>query len=298
MNLTTYDTWKNNDSVQIANIMLEAILEDFIIKTTGITEMQKSRRFAQRHRAVGIGALGFATYLQAKNQPFTGMYATAITKQMFNYIKQESRKSSRELAKVLGNAPMVEEYNKKFGTKHLARHSTLMAIAPTVSNSTISGGVSAGIEPLPSNYYSQKSAKGNFTVINKALQSLITDKYPENDTVETWESIRDHQGSVQQLDWMIDADKEVFKTFSEINQFELVRLAAVRQEYIDQGQSLNVHIAPDTDPKLISALYLMGAELGIKGFYYQRSTSILRNTSGVGGGALAMDPIDCGACDG
>lgn len=297
MNLTTYDVWKNKDSVQVANIMLEAILEDFIIKTTGIDEMQKSRRFAQRHRAVGLGTLGYHSYLQSKNQPFTGMYSTAITRQIFNHIKQESRKSSKNLAKLLGNAPIVEEYNKKYGTNHLARHSTLMAIAPTVSNATIGGGVSAGIEPLPSNYYSQKSAKGNFTVINENLKKLIRTKYSEYDTIETWDSIRTNQGSVQQLEWMDKFDKDVYKSFSEINQFELVRLASVRQEYIDQGQSLNVFIAPDTKPTLISALYLMGAELGIKGFYYQRSSNILRDKNS-NRGELAMDPVACDSCDG
>lgn len=297
MNLTTYDSWKHKDSVQIANIMLEAILEDFIMKTTGIDEMQKSRRFAQRHRAVGLGALGFHSYLQAKGQPFTGMYSTAITRQMFNHIKTESRKSSKNLAKILGNAPIVEEYNKKYGTNHLARHSTLMAIAPTVSNATIGGGMSAGIEPLPSNYYSQKSAKGNFTVVNQHLEDLIKNKYPVYDNPDTWDSIRLNQGSVQHLSWMEEHDRNVFKTFSEINQFELVRLAAVRQEYIDQGQSLNVFIAPDTKPELISALYLMGAELGIKGFYYQRSSNILRD-KGSNRGELSMDPVACDSCDG
>jgi len=216
---------------------------------------------------------------------------------MFNHIKTESRKSSKNLANLLGNAPIVEEYNKKFGTNHLARHATLMAIAPTVSNSTIAGGVSAGIEPLPSNYYSQKSAKGNFTVINEDLQILISRKYPEYDNPTTWDIIRSDQGSVQSLEWMDEFDREVFKTFKEINQFELVRLAGVRQEYIDQGQSLNVIVEPDTDPALISALYMMGAELGIKGFYYQRSSNILR-TKGAGGDIMSMDPNACVSCDG
>lgn len=297
MNLKTYDTWKKKDSVQIANIMLEAILEDFIIKTTGIDEMQKARRFAQRHRAVGLGVLAYHSYLQSKNQPFTGMYSTAVTRDIFNHIKQESRKSSKHLAKVLGNAPIVEEYNKKYGTNHLARHATLMALAPTVSNATIGGGVSSSIEPLPSNYYSQKSAKGNFTVINENLKELISDKYSKYDTIETWDSIRTNQGSVQHLEWMDEHDRNVYKNFSEINQFELVRLAAVRQEYIDQGQSLNVFIAPDTDPKLISALYLMGADLGIKGFYYQRSSNILRDKKG-NKGELSMDPVACTSCEG
>lgn len=296
MNAITYDKWSVNDSVQIANIMLESINEDFIIKTTGITEMQKARRFAQRHRALGLGLLGYHSFLQSKNQPFIGFYSTAMTRKIFNTMKKKSRESSKKLAKILGNAPVVEEYNKKYGTNHKARHATLLAVAPTVSNATISGGVSSGIEPLSSNYFSQKSAKGNFTVINKYLTDLIANKYPLYNNKDTMDSIRDNSGSVQHLDWMDKEDKEVFRTFSEINQFELVRLAAVRQEYIDQGQSLNVHIAPDTDPSLISALYLMGAELGIKGFYYQRSSNILRTKNGVN--LDSMDASACGACDG
>jgi ribonucleoside-diphosphate reductase alpha chain len=213
-----------------------------------------------------------------------------------NVMKTNSRESSKKLANLLGNAPIVEEYNNKFGTKHKARHSTLLAVAPTVSNSTISGGVSSGIEPLSSNYYSQKSAKGNFTVINQNLLELLSIKYPLYNTRHTLESIRDNSGSVQHLDWMHPEDKEVYKTFSEINQFELVRLASVRQKYIDQGQSLNVHVAPDTDPSLITALYMMGAELGIKGFYYQRSSNILRTKNGIK--LDSMDASACGACDG
>jgi ribonucleoside-diphosphate reductase alpha chain len=296
MNAITFDSWRNNDSVIIANIMLEAILEDFIIKTTGIAEMQKARRFAQRHRAVGLGILGYHSYLQSKNQPFVGFYSTAVTRKIMEVMKNKSRESSKILSKILGNAPVVDEYNNKFGTNHKARHSTLLAIAPTVSNSTISGGVSAGIEPKSSNYYSQKSAKGNFTVVNKYLLKLLEDKYPLYNTSETLASIRDSGGSVQHLDWMSKDDKDVFKTFSEINQFELVRLAAIRQEYIDQGQSLNVHIAPDTPAHIVSALYLMGAELGIKSFYYQRSTNVLRNKNG--SSIDSMDASACVACEG
>lgn len=296
MNATTYDTWKNTDAVNIANIILEAILEDFIIKTTGINEMQRARRFAIRHRSVGLGLLGLHSYLQSKHQPFVGIYATAINKKILQTMKTKSRESSKSLAKVLGNAPIVSEYNQKYNTNHAARHSTLLAIAPTVSNSTISGGVSPGIEPLSSNYFSQKSAKGNFTVINKYLLDLIATKYPEYNNKTVLDSIRDNSGSVLHLDWMHEDDKEVFKTFSEINQFELVRLASIRQSFIDQGQSLNVHIAPDTDPRSISALYLMGAELGIKSFYYQRSTNILRNKNGIS--LDSMDASACVACEG
>lgn len=298
MNATTYDSWKNNDSVNIANIMLEAILQDFIIKTTGISELQKAKRFAERHRAVGLGLLGFHSYLQSKNQPYIGLFSTSITSEIFNTMKTKSRASSKNLAKILGNAQIVEEYNRKYNTNHLARHSTLLSIAPTVSNSTISGGVSPSTEPWSSNYFSMKAAKGSFTVVNKHLEDLIKNKYPQYNTSETWDSIRDNMGSVQHLDWMNDWDKDVFKTSFEINQFELVRLAALRQTFIDQSQSLNVFISPDTDPDKVSLLYLMGATMGIKTFYYQRSQNKLRNKTD---GKYTMDSMDgtvCTSCDG
>lgn len=240
--------------------------------------------------------MGYHSYLQSKNQPFIGFYSAGITKKMFDTLKAQSRISSKHLAKILGNAPIVQEYNNKFGTNHVARHSTLLAVAPTVSNATISGGVSAGIEPWSSNYFTQKSAKGNFTILNPYLMKLIKSKYPEKDNLETINSIRTNSGSVQQLDWMDKEDKEVYLTFSEINQFELVRLAGIRQAYIDQGQSLNVHIPPDTNPQIVSSLYLMGAELGLKSFYYQRSTNILRSKSK--SDIDAMDASSCVACEG
>jgi len=296
MNAMTFDSWKDNDSVLIANIIMEAILEDFIIKTTGIDEMRRSRRFAQRHRAVGLGLLGYHSYIQSKNESFTGMYSSAITHKIMSVMKEKSVESSSILAEALGNCQVVEEYNQRFSTNYKRRHSTLLAIAPTTSNATIAGGYSPGIEPLMSNYYIQKSAKGNFTVYNKFLKNLIETKYPEYDNAETISSIRDNSGSVQQLEWMDDHDKEVFLTFSEINQYDLVKLASIRQQYLDQGQSLNVNIAPETDPKLISDLYLMGHALGIKAFYYQRSQNLLRDKNG--NKVVAMDQSSCTACEG
>lgn len=296
MNAVNFDKWRYNDSVQVANIIMEAILEDFIIKTSGIEEMRRSRRFAQRHRAVGLGVLGLHSYLQDKNQPFTGVFATAINHKILQVMKTNSISSTENLAKKLGNCPVVEEYNQKYGTSFLRRHATLLAIAPTTSNATIAGGVSSGIEPIASNYFVQKSAKGNFTVVNKRLQELFETKYPMYNTAETWNTIRNNRGSVQHLDWMDKDDKDVYKTFSEINQFEIVRLAGIRQRYLDQGQSLNVHVDPYTKPKLVSDLYLFGSELGVKAFYYQRSSNILRDKGK--SDILAMDAADCVSCDG
>jgi ribonucleotide reductase alpha subunit len=296
MNALNYDTWKNDDAVEVAIIIQEAILTDFIIKTSGINDMQRARRFAERHRSIGLGVLGLATYLQSKMQPFVGIYANAINTKLFKDLRDKAEKASENLAIHLGNAPIVNEYNIKNGTSHLRRHATLLAMAPTTSNATIAGGVSPGIEPLASNYYVQKSAKGNFTIVNPYLKTLITQKYPEHDTPETIDSIRKSGGSVQHLTWMDSDEREVFLTFSEINQFEIVRLAAIRQKFIDQGQSLNVHIAPDTDPKAVSALYLMGAYLGIKSFYYQRSSNVLRDKGD--NNTLTMDASACVSCEG
>lgn len=296
MNALTFEEWKNTDAVRVAIIIQEAIIEDFIIKTAGMDEMSKSRRFAQRHRALGLGVLGYASLLQSKNQPFIGLYSNRITRQLFGHIKVEAEAASEMLAEKLGNAPFINEYNIKFGKNVKRRHTTLLAVAPTTSNATIAGGISPGIEPLASNYYVQKSAKGNYTIVNQYLKDLITEKYNVHDTVDTWDSIRDNSGSVQHLTWMEAEDREVYLTFSEINQFEMVRLAGLRQKFLDQGQSLNVHIAPDTEPSAISSLYLMGEMLGIKSFYYQRSSNILRDKSG--STVLTMDAEACVSCSG
>jgi len=290
MNLAKWDEWKDTKAVRGAIYLLEAILEDFLQKTEGVAEMAKARKFAERHRALGLGVLGWHTYLQRNNQPFVGMYATNMTNVMMESIRTKAIRASEKLADMFGNCPVIEEFNNREHTNIKRRHTTLIAIAPTTSNATIAGGVSPGIEPLISNYFVLGGAKGNFTVKNPELEKVL--KAHGKDTVEVWNSVRDEDGSVQHLDFLSDNDKEDFLTFGEINQFELVRQAALRQNYIDQGQSLNVKIKPDTDPKVVSSLYLLGYELGIKSFYYQRSENILRR------GISAMDASDCAACDG
>jgi ribonucleoside-diphosphate reductase alpha chain len=291
MNLAKWDEWKDTKAVRGAIYLLEAIMEDFIQKTEGVAKMKRSRNFAIKHRALGLGVLGWHTYLQSKNQPFNGIFANSMTKMIFTSIKAKAERASEKLAEIYGNCPVIDDYNKDVGTNIKRRHTTLLAVAPTTSNATIAGGVSPGIEPLASNYFILGGAKGNFLIKNIFLEKLLEEKYQKNDK-ETWNSIKTESGSVQHLDWMDEDDKEVFLTFSEINQFELVRQAALRQNYIDQGQSLNVNIPPDTDPKTISSLYLMGYELGIKSFYYQRSENVLRK------GIKTMDAADCVSCDG
>ena len=290
MNLAKWDEWKDTKAVRGAIYLLEAIMEDFLQKTEGVKEMAKAREFAVNHRALGLGVLGWHSYLQSKNQPYVGLHATSMTKVIMENIKTKAIRASEKLAEMFGNCPVVEEFNVLNGTNIMRRHTTWGAIAPTTSNATIAGGVSPNTEPWISNYFVLGGAKGNFTVRNPYLEDLL--KTLGMDTVEVWNSIRDNDGSVQHLEWMSEDDKEVFKTFGEVNQFELVRQAALRQNYIDQGQSLNVKIKPDTDPKIVSSLYLMGRELGIKSFYYQRSENILRQ------GFSAMDADDCASCAG
>lgn len=290
MNLAKWDEWKDTKAVRGAIYLLEAIMQDFLDKTEGIKEMARARRFAERHRALGLGVLGWHSFLQSKNQPFAGLFATSSTHIIMNSIRSKAIRASEKLAEKFGNCEVINEYNAKYDEEVVRRHTTLLAIAPTTSNATIAGGVSPGIEPLISNYFVLGGAKGNFTVRNPYLEARL--KELDQDKNEVWDSIRDNDGSVQHLNFLNKEDKENYLTFGEINQFEIVKQAAARQQYIDQGQSLNLKIKPDTDPKLVSSLYLLGHELGIKSFYYQRSENILRQ------GISAMDSSDCVSCEG
>jgi len=290
MNLYKWEEWKDTKAVRGAIYLMEAIMQDFIDKSKGVEELDRARRFAERHRALGLGVLGWHSFLQSKSQPFTGFYATNMTKQIMSSIQSKAIRASEKLADKFGNCEVVEQFNLKNGTSYKRRHTSLMAVAPTTSNATIAGGISPGIEPWVSNYFVLGGAKGNFTVKNEELERLLIEK--NKNTKEVWDSIRDSSGSVQHLDFLDSEEKQVFLTFGEINQFELVRQAALRQSFIDQGQSLNVKIDPSTDPKEISKLYLLGYELGIKGFYYQRSENNLR------GGISTMDAESCVSCSG
>jgi ribonucleoside-diphosphate reductase alpha chain len=213
-----------------------------------------------------------------------------MTRIIMSNIKQKAERASEKLAEFFGNCPVVESYNKEKGMNVKRRHTTLLAIAPTTSNAAIMGGVSAGIEPWVANVFLKNLAKGKFLSVNPYLKELLASK--GKDTTEVWDSIKDAGGSVQHLDFLLDEEKEVFMTFGEINQFELVKQAALRQDYLDQGQSLNLKIHPATDPKNVSLLYLMGLQLGIKAFYYQRSENVLR------AGLNSMDAEACVSCAG
>lgn len=289
MNVAKYDEWKNNNAVELAVEILEAIMTEFIDKARNVRHMEKAVRFAEEHRALGLGILGWHSYLQSKNQPFIGIFANSATRNIMSQIKAQAEAASEALALEYGNAPFIDAYNKKTGKHFSRRHTTLLAIAPTTSNGDIQN-ASPGIEPWMANIYSYKGAKGNFIIKNPYLEKLLIEKDKNNKA--TWDSIKENGGSVQHLDFLSADEKEVFLTFKEINQFGIIEQAALRQNYIDQSQSLNVNIPPDTDPKIISKLYLYAYELGIKSLYYQRSESLSRS------GLSTMEAEACNSCSG
>jgi ribonucleoside-diphosphate reductase alpha chain len=270
MNLLTFDEWKDVSingygAVETAAYVLDAVMTEFISKTDGVDAMSRSNRFARRHRALGIGVFGWHDYLQSKNIPFTGIQSNSITRNIFGYIRDNAINASEKMADEYGAC----EVNKEFNIHR--RHTTVMAMAPTTTNALIAGGLSQGIEPHASNCYLKTVAKGEFMFKNKTLETLLESK--DKNTEDVWKSIRTQNGSVAFLDFLSDDEKEVFKTFSEINQFELIEQAAIRQQYIDQGQSLNIFIPPEAPADIRSKLHLAAHAYGIKGLYYQRSFS-------------------------
>ena len=271
MNLFTFDEWvdikvNGYGAVETATYVLDAVMTEFIEKAKKLGRpMERSVKFAERHRSLGLGIFGWHDYLQKNMIPFTGLQANSATRLIFNHIRKESYAASEKMADEYGASEVCKEYGIH------RRHTTTMAMAPTTTNALIAGGLSQGIEPHASNCYIKTVAKGKFEFRNKALEALLESK--GQNTHEVWEEIRLQNGSVAFLDFLTDDEKEVFKTFSEINQFEIIEQAAIRQNYIDQGQSLNIFVPPSTPANVRSKLHLMAWEYGIKGLYYQRSFS-------------------------
>jgi ribonucleoside-diphosphate reductase alpha chain len=247
---------------------LEGALQEFIDRAKNIKFMENTVRSATKGRAIGIGVLGWHTYLQSKGLPFVGIQASAHTRIISDFIYSEALKASREQAELYGEP----EWCKGTGL----RHTHHIAIAPTVSNAHVSGGVSPSIEPIPANVYNLKTAKGVFIKRNKILEELLEKKGYNIDSV--WEQILKDQGSVYGLpDYILtDEEKEVFLTFKEINQLEIVRQNAIRQKYVDQAISLNLCFDPNDTPKWISQVHKEAHKLGIKTLYYLRTESVLR----------------------
>ena len=307
LNLTKYNEWKDTNLIYDAIWFLDGVLEEFIQKAKGLKGFENSIRSAEKGRALGLGVLGWHTYLQQNGIPFEGLQAQFETRRIFSQIKIESERASRALAEVYGEPLWCRDTGM--------RNTHLRAIAPTVSNSKLSGNVSPGIEPWAANVFTEQSAKGTFIRKNKELIKVL--KKLNIDTEETWNKILADGGSIQDLnvldDWGyinkklvylpdhseeadkngFDSVKDVFKTFKEINQLELVNQAGIRQQYIDQSVSLNLAFPSSATPKWINQVHFDAWKKGVKTLYYTRTESVLRGDIA----AKAMDP-DCLSCDG
>ncbi len=284
VNLTKYDEWKNTDLIETSIYFLDGVLEEFLAKTNGRSAMIRAHRSAKKGRALGLGVLGWHTFLQERGIPFVSVEATSWTNKIFNEIKTKAEEASRQLA---------DEYGEPVWCRGTGMRNThLLAIAPTVSNSTISGGVSAGIEPIPANIFTFNSAKGTFIRKNRALEDYLEKR--GHNTEDVWDQIMKDRGSVVGLpeDIMPSEDKEIFYTFAEINQLGLVEQAGIRQRYIDQAQSLNLAFDPSDSPKFINLVHQNAWKLGVKTLYYLRTDSVINGDIG------SRTTEDCLSCDG
>ncbi len=283
LNLAKHDEWKDTDTVELATWFLDGVMQEFIDKSAGKDSLKRTHKHASKGRALGLGVMGWHTFLQQKGMPFNSISSTAYTHNIFSDIRNKAEKASRDLA---------AEYGEPLWCRGTGMRNThLLAIAPTVSNSVITGGISAGIEPLPANIYTFNGAKGTFIRKNKVLQDILIEK--GEDKNKWWDKMLADGGSVQNLpdNILSPEDKELFLTFSEINQLELVRQAAIRQRYIDQTQSLNLSFDPGDSPKWINQVHIEAWKLGVKTLYYLRTDSVIK-------GDLGSRMADCVSCDG
>ncbi|MCA9353099.1 ribonucleoside-diphosphate reductase subunit alpha [Patescibacteria group bacterium] len=292
INLMHYDRWKDTDAVETLTYFLDAVMTDFIEKLERYRDsgerddqqlflfMERAYKFAKENRALGLGALGWHSLLQSRMLSFESIEAATLNTEIFKFIRDRAYQASETMAKEYGEPKILEGYGR--------RNTTLMAIAPNTSSAFILGQVSQGIEPIWSNCYVKDIAKIKVTVKNPLLEELLENK--GHNTREVWQSIRNSDGSVQHLtDVLSDQEREVFKTFAEINQMNIIQQAAARQRYIDQGQSLNVMIHPDTPVKDINNLYIEAWKLGIKALYYQHSMNAAQ--------AFNRKLLECEACE-
>jgi ribonucleoside-diphosphate reductase alpha chain len=279
LNLVRWDEIIKTDAVETMTMFLDAVMEEYIQKTEDIPFMKPSHNFAKRHRALGMGVLGWHSYLQSKKIGFESMEAKLANSSIFKEIRKRSDKATEELFGILGGPLYAKDYNR--------RNTTTLAIAPTTSSSFILGQVSPSIEPLNSNYFVKNLAKGKFTYRNPYLKEVLSEYGKDND--EIWLGILVAGGSVQHLNFMSDDDKEVFKTFGEISQKEIVIQAAQRQKYLDQGQSLNLMISPKTPLKEVNQLMIYAWDNGLKGLYYQRSSNPSQE--------LSRSLMECKSCE-
>ena len=273
LNVLHYDKWKDTDAVETMVHFLDAVITEFLDKLDVYRDsadredrqtflfMERAYNFAKENRALGLGVLGWHSLLQSKKLAFSSQGAYDLNTEIFKLIKEKSYKASEELADRFGEPEVMKGYGR--------RNATLNAIAPTTSSAFILGQVSQGIEPIWSNIYVKDIAKIKTTIKNPFLLELLEEK--GKNTTDVWHSIRNRDGSVQHLDFLTDEEKDVFKTYSEIDQMDIVYQAGNRQEYVDQGQSLNIIVHPDMPIKDINKLYITAWKMGLKSLYYQHS---------------------------
>mgnify|MGYP001174608203 FL=1 len=291
INLVHYDRWKNTDAVETMIYFLDTLVTEFLEKLDRYKNsanrddqqtflfMERAYNFAKENRALGMGALGWHSLLQSKMLPFDSQKAYDLNSEVFKKIKEDSYKASKNLAKKFGEPDLLKGYGR--------RNSTLNAIAPTTSSAFILGQVSQGIEPIWSNIYVKDIAKIKTTIKNPFLTDLLKEK--GMDTQEVWKDIRDRDGSVQHLDFLSENEKDVFKTYAEIDQLVIIYQAANRQNYLDQGQSLNIIVHPETSTKDINNIHVTAWKLGLKSLYYQHSMNAAQKFK---------QKKDCESCEG
>ncbi len=273
VNLLHYDEWKDTDLIEVMVSLLDAVITDFCNRLETLRDskersdnqaflfMERAYNFAKNHRALGVGVLGWHSFLQSKRIPFESEKASELNKEIWQNMQKKGVEASQKLAEEYGEPEILKGYGR--------RNTTIFAIAPTTSSAFILGQVSQSIEPVWSNAYVKDVAKLKVTIRNPFLEDLLEEK--GKNTKEVWNSIRDHDGSVQHLDFLSEEERQVFRTFPELDQAVVIEQAAVRQEYIDQGQSLNIMVPPDVPPKDINQLYLTAWKRGVKALYYQHS---------------------------
>ncbi|WP_313114785.1 ribonucleoside-diphosphate reductase subunit alpha [Aequorivita sediminis] len=290
VNLLHYDEWKDTDAVETMVYFLDAVITEFIEKLEVYRDsdsredkqtflfMERAYNFAKDNRSLGLGVLGWHSLLQSKMLPLNSQEAYNLNSEIFRVIKEKSYKASEELAEKFGEPEVLKGYGR--------RNATLNAIAPTTSSAFILGQVSQGIEPIWSNIYVKDIAKIKTTIKNPFLEKLLEEK--GMNTLEVWRNIRDYDGSVQHLDFLTDEEKDVFKTYSEIDQMDLIYQAANRQNHIDQGQSLNIIIHPEMPVKEINKIHVTAWKLGLKSLYYQHSMNAAQKFA---------QKKDCASCE-
>jgi ribonucleoside-diphosphate reductase alpha chain len=291
INLVHYDKWKNTDAVETMIYFLDSLITEFLEKLEVYKNsdnrddqqtflfMERAYNFAKENRALGMGTLGWHSLLQSKMLPFDSQEAYNLNSEVFKTLKEQSYKASERLAQKFGEPEVLKGYGR--------RNTTLNAIAPTTSSAFILGQVSQGIEPIWSNIYVKDIAKIKTTIKNPFLINLLKEK--GMDTPEVWRDIRDRDGSVQHLDFLSENEKEVFKTYSEIDQLVIIYQAANRQNYLDQGQSLNIIVHPDTTTKEVNNIHVTAWKLGLKSLYYQHSMNAAQKFK---------QKKDCESCEG